>query len=418
MPFVGRGQELAALRRAWVAAKTKTTTVLVRGPSGVGKSALIARFADGLRSEGAIALVGRCHERVAMPYKAVHGVAAALAAHLRDDRGALAAAIESRDLGFLPPVFPSLIEIDELARAAREASTISDPQQRRTRVFDAFAELISRLAVHAPLVLMIDDLQWADRDGLTLLQHVASAAPARVLVVAAVRDGAVDPAGAWLAAGACIDVGGLDPGDAEELARRLAGDAAASAIAREAAGHPLHIAEVARYWGQSGGAAVPRLDEAIARRVEDLVADHARVLALIVTAGALPQAVIGDAAALDSTPWWRALAALRAASLVRTHGPRGDDVVEPYHDRVRETIVARLARDIIVDSHLRLALALKARGLGAERPDLVAYHFEGAERSNEAARWTELAGDLAARARAFDRAAKLCIVRRERDSAG
>src|SRR5213078_3417894 len=172
-------------------------------------------------------------------------------------------------------------------------------------------------------------------------------------------------------------------------------------------GHPLHIAELARYWRMGVGDAAPRLDDAIAERVRDLPADHARVLALIAIAGALPQAVVGDAAALDGAAWWSALAALRASSLVRTHGPSGADIVEPYHDRVRETVAARTAHAAVVDGHTRLADALAARGLGDDRPDLLAYHLEGAERPTEAARWTELAGDQAARALAFDRAADL-----------
>jgi hypothetical protein len=405
-PFVGRDRELTMLRGAWDAARSKPATALVRGPSGVGKSALIARFAEELRAEGAIVLTGRCHERVAMPYKAVHGIAAALATHLRDDRAARSAAVASRDVGLLPEVFPSLIEIDELAGAARAAPVIRDPRQRRMRVFDAFAELVARVAEHAPVALMIDDLQWADRDGLALLQHVAAVARARVLMVATAREGEGDPAAAWLATGTCIDVAGLGPGDAAELARQLAGDAAADAIAREATGHPLHIAELARYWRRSGTAAL-RLDEAIAGRVGDLPADQARVLGLIAIAGALPQAVIGDAAALGGSAWWYAVAALRAASLVRTHGPRGADVIEPYHDRVREAVAARLPRPVVIEGHGRLAAALEARDAGADRPDLLAYHLEGAERPIEAARWTERAGDHAARALAFDRAAEL-----------
>ena len=411
MPFVGRDHELAALRGAWAAAQHGAATALVRGPSGVGKSALIAQFAQGLRTEGAVVLVGRCHERVAMPYKAVHDIAAALAAHLRDDRDARAVVVEVPDIGFLPAVFPSLIEIDELARAARAVPTIRDPQQRRARVYDAFAGLVARLAERAPLVLVIDDLQWADRDGLSLLEHVSTVTPARLLVVAAARDGEIDAVAAWLTTGTRIDIAGLEPDDAEELARQLAGDAAAGPIAREAIGHPLHIAELARHWrqvaGDGAGNAAPRLDDAIAERIGGLPPAHARVLALIAIAGTLPQAVIGDAAALDGATWWFALAALRASSLVRTHGPRGADAVEPYHDRVRETIVARLARDVVVDGHTRLAAALETRGLGVDRPDLLAYHLEEAGHSSDAARWTERAADQAARALAFDRAAEL-----------
>src|SRR6185503_2012508 len=120
-PFIGRSCELAALRAAWTEAQGTTATVLVRGPSGVGKSALLARFADELRGDGAIVLHGRCHERVAMPYKAVHGIAAALAARLRGDPAARAIAVGAGDVGLLPEVFPALIELEELDGAARVA---------------------------------------------------------------------------------------------------------------------------------------------------------------------------------------------------------------------------------------------------------------------------------------------------------
>ena len=92
---------------------------------------------------------------------------------------------------------------------------------------------------------------------------------------------------------------------------------------------------------------------------------------------------------------------------MRTHGPYGTDVVEPYHDRVREAVIARLARNDVIDGHTRLAGALERRGHGDDYPDLLAYHVEGAERLIDAARWTERAADQAARALAFDRAADL-----------
>ena len=406
-PFVGRDRELAALDAAWSVAQRGAATALVYGASGIGKSALLAQFADKLQARGAIALVGRCHERVTMPYKAIHGIGAALAAHLRDDHAARAAVADARDLGLLPPVFPSLAEVAALAGAEPVAETVRDPQQLRIRVFDAFAALIARLAGHAPLVLMIDDLQWADRDGLALLRHVVAAAPARVLVVAAMRDGEIDPAAAWLAAGARIPVDGLAPDDAEQLARRFGGGGAAGLIARESTGHPLHIAELARFWNDGGEATALRLDDAIAGRVRNLPVDHARVLSMTVVAGALPQAVIADAVGLDGGVWWSALAALRASRLVRTHGPRGTDLLEPYHDRVREAVAARLAPEVIIDGHTCLAAALEDRGLGADHPDLLAYHLEGAGRPTAAAHWTALAADRAASSLAFDRAAEL-----------
>src|SRR5262249_20150874 len=83
-PFVGRQRELAALREAFDASRSgQPVSVYVHGTSGIGKSALVRRFLEDLRSEDVVVLAGRCYERESMPYKALDSLVDALSRYLK-----------------------------------------------------------------------------------------------------------------------------------------------------------------------------------------------------------------------------------------------------------------------------------------------------------------------------------------------
>ena len=96
---------------------------------------------------------------------------------------------------------------------------------------------------------------------------------------------------------------------------------------------------------------------------------------------------------------------LRTAHLVRGSGPRIEDDIEIFHDRVREIITAHLAPAALKDHHGRLAVTLEASGHADS--ETLAIHFQGSENLGKAGGYYGLAAEKAARALAFDRAAKL-----------
>jgi predicted Ser/Thr protein kinase len=220
--FVGRRRELAALEEAWAASRARVVRVLVRGPSRVGKTMLLRELAAAIRRQGGLVLDGRCYARMAVPYGALHGVAAALARHLRADAAARAAVLALPDAGLLAGAFPALAEVRELLDAARAAPEGVEPAELRGRAGDALRAAIRTLAASRPLALVIDDLQWADRDGLELLERVTSGDGAPLLLVTAARDGALPEAAAWIGGDAELAVGPLLPCDAAALSRALA----------------------------------------------------------------------------------------------------------------------------------------------------------------------------------------------------
>src|SRR5262249_19967722 len=166
LAFIGRAAELGLLRAAFGAArKGSTSAALVHGRSGMGKSALVARFLGDLRAAepDLVVLAGRCFEQESVPYKALDGLVDVLARRLQRMPEAQVPALLPRDVATLLRLFPVLGRVPAVASAPRRAEA-ADPLTLRQRAFAALRELLARLGDRAPLVLFVDDLQWGDAD--------------------------------------------------------------------------------------------------------------------------------------------------------------------------------------------------------------------------------------------------------------
>jgi tetratricopeptide (TPR) repeat protein len=463
MPFVGRARELITLEEAFAAtlgADGQPQTVVVHGESGVGKSALVRRFLDGIwaRQANAVVLTGRCLEQESVPYKAVDGVVDTLARVLRRMPRIETAALLPLEAALLGQVFPVLRRVPVIAEApARRipAGVTEEQQALRARVFGALRELLTRLAARRPLVIAIDDLQWADDDSLALLAALLREPEApQMMALFTLRAGATLDLGLLPGRVRHVHVARLPADEAAELARLLLGadpppgaarlDEAARTIATEAQGHPLFIDELVRHArlpGAPNDGQPLHLDDALRARIAQLPAEARRLLDVIALAG-LPIGLdaAAEAAGLptpaDPPPFadtrtppppvtamipqpapfddgvpslGRLLTALRAGRLVRTaRAPSsGLPLVEPFHDRVRDaTLRALEARgpEVIAELHGALARALETRGADAET---LSRHLAGAGDHKRAAELAARAAEDAIAALAFDRAARL-----------
>jgi hypothetical protein len=432
-PFVGRSRELTALDEAFQAARDGTLTMLLlEGESGVGKSALMRRFLESIveAEPEIVVLAGRCHERETVPYKAVDGVVDALSQYLTGLPPESAARLLPDEVGLIAQLFPVLRRVQLLEAAPEFALPLADSghmravgeldaQERRTRAFAALRELLSRLTRRQPVVVAIDDFQWADADSLTLLAEVLRPPDAPPLLVVGTwrtsDDSATRPRLRLPIQVQRLLVEPLPTGDARALVAELLGrsgrrvderDALAVGIAEEAGGHPLFIDELIRSRAVAASAAGRSLEDVLWLRICELEPRARRLLELVAVSGTpMSQEVAAQALSVSFPECSQMVAELKAANLVRTTGVRRGDRVEPFHDRVRETVIDHLDDPARRRWHGRLALALEAADpAGAEA---LATHWREAGDGERAATYAWLAGDQAARAFAFARAANL-----------
>ena len=177
--FVGRAAELAALGDALdrIAVSGEPQALLIGGEAGVGKTRLIEEFAESARARGALVACGGCIEigSEGLPFAPFSAILHTLNWHLRDE---LAAAVAGQE-GELSRILP------ELGETPGEAH---DEEIGRARLFELTARLLERLATDRTLVLVIEDLHWADRSTRELLAYLLRALhDANVLLVATYR---------------------------------------------------------------------------------------------------------------------------------------------------------------------------------------------------------------------------------------
>jgi tetratricopeptide (TPR) repeat protein len=419
-PFVGRTAELALLHTAFEDSRAgQAVAVFVHGESGLGKTTLVQRFVESLHAHpGTVVLAGRCYERESVPYKAFDGVVDALCRSLVRLDAVDAAVLLPRDTQLLSRVFPVLRRVPAVERFPRTRDTAGNLLQLRARAFAAMRELLSKLADRGPLVVVIDDLQWADADSLALLGALLQPPGAPpLLLVGTVRTEDHSREGLEAAAARLGDVrrivlGALLPEEASSLVRQLAGkspavEAAAQSIALEAGGHPLFIREIVQHFLEEGGALPSlRLDEALWARIGRLDESASRVIQLLaIAASPLAPEVLARAADLEPSAVSAALSVLRAQHLIRGAGAQTESRIEPYHDRVRHAVMAHVPLEARRERHRDLALAFELTTLAD--PRVLVHHLEAAGEPERAADLAEQAARRASEALAFDLAAEL-----------
>jgi eukaryotic-like serine/threonine-protein kinase len=419
--FVGRREELRMLFDAFEdSGQGRLASVIISGDSGIGKTHLVRRFIAQLLAEqpDTLVLEGRCHEREAIPYKVLDGVIDALSRRLSHMPALEVAAVLPTRRALLGRLFPSMLRVPGLA-ATQGAGSTEDAASHdlRQRAFLELQELFMRLTIHHRVVVVIDDLQWADEDGLRALETILGAPDAPSLLFVGnlrVSRSSGDRAYRSLVARIpCrvrhIDLRGLSSVDARELAVALvpagqASEGVVERIALEAGGHPLFVEELSRHAAQHRSTLRDvRLDEVIWSRVVELEALARALVEVVAVAGKpIPQDVAASAAALAPADFQREVAILRACRLLRTSGSDWEDAIDTYHDRIRESVLARLHADRLRALHEAIAVALEAAA--KSDAESLAVHFRESGNAARGAHYAELAGDEALRTFAFERA--------------
>jgi serine/threonine protein kinase len=426
--FVGRDAELEQLHKAYADARSgRAVSVFVHGESGIGKSCLVKHFTDAhvMQDRDLVVLAGRCYEREAVPYKAFDGVVDALSRFMARLPPAEATHLLPTRPASLMQVFPVLRRVEAIAQAPRSTQAAVDPHELRSRAFAAIRELFTRLADRRPLIVIIDDLQWADADSIALLADLLRPPDApNLLFVATLREASIDVSEIARVPG---ELATMIPGDVrhihlDRLPREQACDLARllvertapglpvspKTIAEEAEGHPLFIDEIVRHLFLVGAPSTGalRLDDALWSRILVLDDQPRKLVEIVAVAGApMSQEIASKALGLGGNEFAKLASFLRVAHLVRTTGARGSDTIEPYHGRIRNAVLSNLHPSVQRSHHDRIALALET----SSDPDAesLAIHWQGAGDFDKAAKYVLTAAEEATQALAFDRAAKL-----------
>ncbi|MGD8862064.1 MAG: protein kinase [Myxococcales bacterium] len=429
LPFVGREEELGRMRAAYERTQAGSAVLLLlQGQSGIGKTTLAQHFLRTGLDEDAVVLGGRCYEHESVAFKGLDSVVDALSRYLRSIPTDRVGACAPRHVDSLVSVFPVLGRVATLSRL-RARSRFALPADRtevRRQAFAALRELLGRIADQVPLVVYVDDLHWGDVDSAALLSELIAppGSPALLLMCTLRSEETSASACLKLLRTRCatlppegleeLTLSELSPSEARALTGALVGaqhDPLVEALARESGGSPFLLTELSRYalmqQRRQRDEAEPRrgdtLASALQLRLEGLSADARELLELLSVAGRPLTRRVYGVVRQHNVDLQQALMELRQHKLVRSSGGRG--ALVPYHDRIREAVVAATHPAKRVLLHQRLASVLEAGKHG--EPEALARHFREAGEPDKALEYAIDAAERAASDFAFERAAAL-----------
>jgi DNA-binding SARP family transcriptional activator len=434
-PLVGRRRELECLEDLWeraterrgVARDTSGRIVLLAGDAGVGKTRLVAETARLAYEAGAFVLAGRSPEEALVPYQPLvealrHYVLSAPFTDLR---------ATAREYGAeLARLIP------ELRRRAPDLPmpVAAEPETERYRLFEAVVGIFHEMSNTAPVLLVLDDLQWADRPTLLLLRHLARAPqPSRVLILGAYRatetrhDGFAE-ALAELRRERLVtelEVGGLSEGETAELVRVLTGVTPSRSFSRalyaETEGNPFFVEEIVRHLAEAGvridlasshelqRVGLPEgVKDVIARRLSRLDAQAIEWLRVAAVVGRdVDTQLLEQVATLDEDEFLNSLDEALAAGLV-VESPNRPGRYSFSHALIRETLYDGMSAPRRGRIHRRVGEALETRASDRDLTAL-ALHFTraaGQQDAEKAIEYARRAGEQATVMLAHEEAAE------------
>lgn len=415
--LLGRESQVEQLAAALEAAALGAPqVVLVEGPSGIGKSSLLGQFVNQVRQSGrALAFEGHCYENESVPYKGVEAIVDEIARYLGSTPHGQS--LIPAGIAALARVFPTVARVEAVAQLLPSSPLASDEQSLRDEAFRCLRELLMRCSADRPLLICLDDAQWADEDTAALLGYaLSSPRGTRILFVAACRTDAEPTGFVPRFVTACksnalllgrIALPPLPDDAAQQLVTSLLADPVRSALVlAEAQGHPFLLHEYCRFFADlRHEPATTSVSGVILARMAGL-GGAARMLVELVALAATPlqrRTILHALGSPEELSFEGTVASLCDARLLRPCTGSSRESLICYHDRVRTAVVGALDESQRRAIHERLLDALRLTH--ATDLEALALHSAGAGRFRDAATLAERAGDNAMVNLAFHRAA-------------
>jgi DNA-binding CsgD family transcriptional regulator len=443
-PFVGCQGELAVLEEAWAAvAAGAGRVVFVGGEPGAGKSRLVAEAAHILYGQQAIVLLGSCVAELSTPYEPFDEPVRMLLPAIR--RGQ----IPLEDWGAAGDEL-RLELLSAVAGRIAAAAAPAEPSSRRN-LYDAVVSAFRGVADLAPLVLVLEDLQWAGATAVELLRYLAERmAESRVLILATHRTSAPDRStslGEVIAGLHRLDgVRRLDlaPLTADDIAEYLACQVpdqsrqvrrAAALLRDQTGGNPFFLRELWRDLAGCGGlanirpgtfAAPQSVRDALEHRLARLASGHQETIELAAVIG--EEFDSAELLAVSRHPADTVLAALDAGADLGIIEPSAgaDGCFRFLHAIARQVLLDRLPPSRLTRAHIRIAEELESNFPAADRRvQRLAHHYASARALGyveQAIRYLVQSAQMADRslahadaARLYERAAAAATLPSQRD---
>ena len=377
-PFVGRLEELAALRLAFDAARAerRSRVATVLGEAGIGKTRLISEFASSLGADATV-LVGRC---VSYGEGATYLPLAEIVRQVAPERpqATIAALLEGDENAAL------------IAERLAELAGIGEGAAQTGELFWAVRRFLESLARSRPVVVVLEDVHWAEPTLLDLVEYLGAwSSEAPVLVLCIARPELLDKRPGWRTTTETIPLAPLSSDESETLLAELGAEAELSErtrtrILEAAEGNALFVEQLLAYVTEDVGP--ERLEEKVPPSIEALLASRLDALdsedrAVLETAAVVGKDFLRSAILQLSPP--EAVASLdgRLVGLERrglVHARRAaQDEFRFHHVLIRDVAYAGITKERRAELHERHGAWLEHR---SEADELVGYHAERAHR--------------------------------------
>ncbi len=388
VPFVGRAEELSLLERARERARGRVAQlVTIVGEPGAGKTRLVREFRE-RRSDGATWREGRC-----LPYGS--GITLwALGEIVKQEAGITESDDPDVALAKLSAALDSIVSVDDRAWIVGSLASLVGARRStegdRDQLFAAAQRFIEGKAWQSPVVLVFEELHWADPALLDFVEKLTDqVSGAALLVICTARPELLESRPTWGGGRRNATIVTLPP-LAEDDTRKVIGAVLTEArippeLVRRAGGNPLFALELARIVDASGHERVPEsIDAVIAARLDTLspevraAATDAAVVGEVFWLGAV--AAVGGIAEAEVVERMRRLIAGDFVRRRRASSVRGQDEYAFTHALVRDVAYDRIPRRNLSEKHERAARWTEALAAGraADRAELIAHHYGAA----------------------------------------